>query len=50
MAQATFDDIRAALIQGLEEQAESHGVDIVDVEVVGSTKAPTVRVRIDHAD
>lgn len=50
MAQASFEDIREALILGLEAQAESHGVDIVDVEVVGSTKTPTVRVRIDHAD
>lgn len=50
MAQASFEDIREALIQGLEAQAESHGVDIVDVEVVGSAKTPTVRVRIDHAD
>jgi len=50
MAQASFEDIRSTLLQGLEAQAESHGVVIVDVEVVGSAKAPTVRVRIDHAD
>lgn len=38
------------LIALLEERAPEHGVDIVDVEVTGSSKAPVVRVRIDHAD
>ncbi len=38
------------LIEALEKRAEEQGIDIVDVEVVGSSKAPVVRVRIDHAD
>lgn len=50
MAQATNDDIRAALLAALEAEAPRHGIDVVDVEVVGSAKAPTVRVRIDHED
>lgn len=43
-------DARAKLIEALEGEAAGRGVDIVDVEVVGATKLPTVRVRIDHAD
>ena len=46
MAQDKAADILAAL----EADAPAHGVDIVDVEVVGATKAPCVRVRIDWAD
>lgn len=42
--------IESQLIGALEEIGAAHGIDIVDVEVVGATKAPTVRVRIDHAD
>lgn len=38
------------LIEALEPVAAQRGVDIVDVEVVGPAKTPTVRVRIDHAD
>ena len=38
------------IISVLEERALGHDIDIVDVEVVGSTKAPVVRVRIDHAN
>ncbi|MDY2776834.1 MAG: ribosome maturation factor RimP [Collinsella sp.] len=38
------------IIDALEEIAPQHGVDIVDVEVVGATKAPCVRVRIDRLD
>ena len=38
------------IIAVLEERALGHDIDIVDVEVVGSVKAPVVRVRIDHAD
>ncbi|MDO5120359.1 MAG: ribosome maturation factor RimP [Coriobacteriales bacterium] len=38
------------LISALEERAANHAIDVVDVEVVGSMKAPVVRVRIDHAD
>ena len=50
MAQSTQEDMRNALLSLLEAEAPSHGIDIVDVEVVGSLKAPTVRVRIDHED
>lgn len=38
------------LIAALEERAANHGIEVIDVEVVGTSKAPTVRVRIDHAD
>lgn len=38
------------IIVALEAKAQEHGIDIVDVEVVGATKNPCVRVRIDHAD
>ena len=34
----------------LETEAEKHGIEIVDVEVAGSQKAPILRIRIDHAD
>lgn len=50
MAQASFEDMRTELLGILEAQAPSHGIDIVDVEVVGTTKAPTVRVRIDNTE
>ena len=50
MAQSTQEDTRNRLLSLLEAEAPSHGIDIVDVEVVGSSKAPTVRVRIDHED
>ncbi|WP_303131281.1 ribosome maturation factor RimP [uncultured Olsenella sp.] len=43
-------DLEKRLVAALEEAAAPHGIDVVDVEVVGSAKAPTVRVRIDHAD
>lgn len=38
------------VISALEALAPDHAIDVVDVEVVGATKAPCVRVRIDHAD
>lgn len=38
------------IIDALEPRAAERGIDVVDVEVVGATKAPCVRVRIDHAD
>ena len=38
------------IIAALEAVAPAHGIDIVDVEVVGAQRAPVVRVRIDHAD
>lgn len=44
------EGIEGAIINALEVRAAEHGIDIVDVEVVGATKAPCVRVRIDHAD
>lgn len=47
MAQST---IERQLIEALESCASDHGVDIVDVELAGSSKSPVVRVRIDHAD
>ena len=43
-------DMRERIIEALEEKAGEHGIDIVDVEVVGAKRAPIVRVRIDHAD
>ena len=42
--------IEQQIIDALEPTAAERGIDIVDVEVVGATKAPCVRVRIDHAD
>ncbi|MBM6774754.1 ribosome maturation factor RimP [Olsenella profusa] len=38
------------IIDALEPLAAPRGIDVVDVEVVGASKAPCVRVRIDHAD
>ena len=38
------------IIDALEARAAERGIDVVDVEVVGASKAPCVRVRIDHAD
>ena len=42
--------IEQEIIEALEPTAADRGIDVVDVEVVGATKAPCVRVRIDHAD
>ena len=42
--------IEQQIIDVLEPTAAERGIDVVDVEVVGATKAPCVRVRIDHAD
>ena len=50
MAQSTNAEVRQALLTALEAEAPVHGIDVVEVEVVGSAKALTVRVRIDHAD
>ena len=47
MAQSSLE---LQLIEALEQRASQHGVDIVDVELAGSSKSPVVRVRIDHAD
>lgn len=38
------------ILSALEQAALNHHIDIVDVEVVGSSKNPVVRVRIDHDD
>ena len=43
-------DAEGRVLGALDALAPQHGVDIVAVEVVGSSKAPTVRVRMDHAD
>lgn len=43
-------DRAAGILAALEAEADAHGVDVVDVEVVGASKAPCVRVRIDWAD
>jgi ribosome maturation factor RimP len=42
--------VEQSIIDALEAEAPSHDVDIVDCEIVGATKAPTVRVRIERAD
>ena len=42
--------IEQQIIDALEPTAAERGIDVVDVEVVGATKAPCVRVRFDHAD
>ncbi len=42
--------VEASIIDALEAQAPARGVDIVDVEMVGATKAPCVRVRLEGAD
>lgn len=39
-----------AIIDALEAVAAQHDIDIVDVELVGATKAPCVRVRIEGAE
>lgn len=44
------EDVVSEILAALEARAAEHDVDIVDVEVVGSSKEPCVRVRIDHAD
>ena len=38
----------ASLLAALEPRAEAEGIEIVTVEVVGSRKAPTIRVRGHH--
>ena len=38
------------IIDALEAVAQDHGSDVVDVEIVGATKAPCVRVRLDRLD
>lgn len=43
-------DVRERLIEALEERAAAYDAAIVDVEVTGASKAPLVRVYVDHAD
>lgn len=38
------------ILSALEQAVLNHHIDIVDVEIVGSSKNPLVRVRIDHDD
>lgn len=38
------------IIDALEQHAAAHGIDIVDVEIVGATKAPCIRVRLDKLE
>ena len=42
--------LEQSIIDALEERAADHGVDIVDVEKVGATKAPCIRVRLERLD
>lgn len=42
--------LEQGIIDALEAHAAEHGVDIVDVEKVGATKAPCIRVRLERAD
>lgn len=44
------ENLRQELLAALEAEAAHHDIDVVDVELGGATKAPVVRVRIDHAD
>lgn len=43
-------ELEKRLVDALEEVAGDHGIDVVDVEVAGSSKSPIVRVRLDNAD
>ena len=38
------------IIDALEARAAEHGIDVVDVEIVGATRAPCVRVRLDKLE
>lgn len=44
------EELRARILEALEAEAPEHGADIVDVQVLGSQRAPVVEVRVDHAD
>lgn len=46
----THEYITQTLLTTLEQAAVAHQIDIIDVEIVGASKAPVVRVRIDHDD
>lgn len=43
-------ELEQKVLDALEQVAQEHAIDIVDVEVVGAKSAPCIRVRIDHAD
>ena len=43
-------ELELKIVDALEAVAGEHGIDVVDVEVVGSSKVPIVRVRLDYAD
>lgn len=43
-------ELEQRIIDALGAVAVQHGIDVVDVEVTGATKAPCVRVRIDNLD
>lgn len=45
-----FNTTRVKLIGALESAAESHGFDLVDIFMSGSTKNPTVTVFLDDGD
>lgn len=42
------EGVTQKILSALEQAALNHHIDIVDVEIVGSSKNPLVRVRIDH--
>ena len=43
-------EVEKLILDALEQEAPSHGADIVDVEVQGNGRSTVVCVRIDHAD
>lgn len=45
-----MSDKRAKLIADLEPLAQRDGLELVDIELVGSTKAPTVRIFLDSPE
>ena len=45
-----YEQAANRVLEALEVAAADHQADIVSVEVAGTSKAPVVRVRIDHAD
>ena len=45
-----YEEARERVLDALEKEAASHGIDVVDVEVVGGSGAPVVRVRLDYAE
>lgn len=43
-------DVAGRVLEELERAAEQHGIDIVDVEITGASKAPVLRIRLDWLD